>query len=40
VELGAARVRASGSVIEPLSCGAVVQLQVPPGAIRAWPAPR
>ena len=40
VELGAARVRASGSVIEPLSRGAVVQLQVPPSAIRAWPAPR
>jgi hypothetical protein len=38
VELGTARVRASGPVIEPLDRGTVVQLQIPASAIRAWPA--
>jgi len=38
VALGAARVRASGPVIEPLDRGTVVQLQIPASAIRAWPA--
>jgi iron(III) transport system ATP-binding protein len=38
VELGAARIRASGPVIEPLDKGTIVQLQIPMSAIRAWPA--
>ena len=38
VELGASRVRASGPVTAPLGRGTVVQLQIPAGAIRAWPA--
>jgi iron(III) transport system ATP-binding protein len=38
VKLGASQVRASGPVTEPLSKGTVVQLQIPVGAIRAWPA--
>jgi iron(III) transport system ATP-binding protein len=40
VEVGASRVRASGPVIEPLVRGTVVHLQIPAGAIRAWPAHR
>jgi len=36
VEVGVARVRASGPVIEPLSKGTVVQLEIPASAIRAW----
>jgi iron(III) transport system ATP-binding protein len=38
VKLGAAQVRASGTVTDSLPAGATVQLQIPPGAIRAWPA--
>jgi iron(III) transport system ATP-binding protein len=38
IELGTARVRASGPVMEPLSKGAAVQFQIPASAIRAWPA--
>jgi iron(III) transport system ATP-binding protein len=37
VKLGAARVRASGPVTDSFPAGATVQLQVPPGGIRAWP---
>jgi iron(III) transport system ATP-binding protein len=38
VELGAARIRASGPAVDPLEKGTVVQLQIPMSAIRAWPA--
>jgi ABC-type Fe3+/spermidine/putrescine transport system ATPase subunit len=38
VELGAARIRASGPVTELLGKGTIVQLQIPTSAIRAWPA--
>ena len=38
VELGAARVRASGPVVAPLDKGTIVQLDIPTSAIRAWPA--
>jgi len=37
VKLGAAHVRAFGPVAESFSAGATVQLQIPAGAIRAWP---
>ena len=37
VKLGTAHVRASGPVTDPFSTGATVQLQIPAGAIRAWP---
>ena len=37
VELGTAHVRASGPVTDSFSAGATVQLQIPAGAIRAWP---
>jgi iron(III) transport system ATP-binding protein len=37
VKLGAARVRASGPVTDSFPAGATVQLQIPPGGIRAWP---
>jgi ABC-type Fe3+/spermidine/putrescine transport system ATPase subunit len=37
VRLGAAQVRAWGPVTDSFSAGATVQLQIPPGAIRAWP---
>ncbi|MGH7301788.1 MAG: ABC transporter ATP-binding protein [Candidatus Rokuibacteriota bacterium] len=37
VKLGAAQVRASGPVIDAFTPGVTVQLQIPPGAIRAWP---
>jgi hypothetical protein len=40
VEVGAARVRVSGPVSEPLGKGAVVQLEISTSAIRAWRAPR
>jgi len=40
VELGAARIRASGPVTEPLGKGTVVQVRVPVTAMRAWPARR
>jgi hypothetical protein len=40
VEVGAARVRASGPASEPLDKGAVVTLQIAMNAIRAWPAHR
>jgi iron(III) transport system ATP-binding protein len=40
VEVGETRVRASGPVHEPLGKGAVVTLQIPMNAIRAWPAHR
>jgi len=40
VEMGAARIRASGPVIAPLDKGTVVQLHIPASAIRAWPAHR
>jgi iron(III) transport system ATP-binding protein len=36
VKLGAAQVRASGPVTEPLSKGTMVQLQIPMGAIHVW----
>jgi len=39
VQLGAARVRATGPATDPLGKGTAVQLDIPPGAIRAWPAP-
>ena len=39
VLVGTARVRASGPVGEPLDKGTIVQLDIPAGAIRAWPAP-
>jgi iron(III) transport system ATP-binding protein len=38
IELGTARVRASGPALEPLGKGAIVDLQIPARAIRAWPA--
>jgi iron(III) transport system ATP-binding protein len=38
VKLGTAQVRASGPVTDSFSAGSTVQLQVPTGAIRAWPA--
>ena len=37
VKLGGAHVRASGPATESFSAGATVQLQIPAGAIRAWP---
>jgi iron(III) transport system ATP-binding protein len=37
VQVGAARIRASGPVSEPLGKGTVVQVQIPTSAIRAWP---
>jgi len=37
VKLGTAHVRASGPVTDSFSAGATVQLQIPAGAIRAWP---
>ena len=40
VEMGAARIRFSGPVLEPLGKGTVVQLHIPASAIRAWPAHR
>jgi ABC-type Fe3+/spermidine/putrescine transport system ATPase subunit len=40
VNVGAARVRASGPASEPLGKGAAVTLQIPINAIRAWPAHR
>jgi hypothetical protein len=38
VKLGVAQVRASGAVTDSFPAGATVRLQIPPGAIRAWPA--
>ena len=38
VQLGTAHVRASGTVTEPFPAGAKVHLEIPAGAIRAWPA--
>jgi iron(III) transport system ATP-binding protein len=38
VDLGVGRIRASGSVHQPLDKGTVVQLEIPTSAIRAWPA--
>jgi iron(III) transport system ATP-binding protein len=38
VKLGTAHVRASGAVADSFPAGATVQLQIPAGAIRAWPA--
>jgi iron(III) transport system ATP-binding protein len=38
VKLGTAQVRASGTVTDSFPAGATVQLQIPPAAIRAWPA--
>jgi iron(III) transport system ATP-binding protein len=40
VKLGSSQVRASGPVTEPLGKGTAVQLEIPVGAIRAWPARR
>src|SRR6185369_9544282 len=40
IELGTAHVRAAGPAIAPLSKGTLVQVQIPMGAIRAWPAGR
>ncbi|HYB40626.1 MAG TPA: ABC transporter ATP-binding protein [Candidatus Methylomirabilis sp.] len=40
VEVGSALVRASGPAGEPLGKGTSVRLEIPPGAIRAWPADR
>jgi ABC-type Fe3+/spermidine/putrescine transport system ATPase subunit len=37
VKLGTAHVRASGPVTDSFAAGATVQLQIPAGAIRAWP---
>jgi ABC-type Fe3+/spermidine/putrescine transport system ATPase subunit len=37
VKLGTAHVRASGPVTDSFATGATVQLQIPAGAIRAWP---
>ena len=38
VKLGTAQVRASGAVTDPFPAGAAVHLEIPAGAIRAWPA--
>jgi iron(III) transport system ATP-binding protein len=38
VKLGTAQIRASAPAAEPLSKGTPVQVQIPIGAIRAWPA--
>jgi iron(III) transport system ATP-binding protein len=38
VKLGAAQVRASGPVTDPFPAGATVRVEIPAGAIRAWPA--
>jgi len=40
IKLGTAQVRAAGPAIAPLSKGTLVQVQIPMGAIRAWPAGR
>ena len=38
VQVGAGRIRVSGPATEPLGKGAVVDLEIPLSAIRAWPA--